>query len=630
MKKHRISPLFFFSLFPVVAANTVLSMGISYPLFAFGAKNSTLFGLAAGLVSFAGHYFLLNLAAGMIILLLTSFLPRKIMLALRIVLFALLQTLLLVDTKLYSIFRYHANSLVLNVITTEGVRDSVVLGSGTIAMLVLWIAVILSAEFITNVYVAGYYRTMAPVMLARAIRISRAAFIVGLLFVAADKGLYAYGDLYNITGITGNAKLYPLYQPLTIRKFASRVLHMQVNREEGFAFSPSATSLNYPRKQPVFDPGSGHKYNIVIIVLDGLRFDMLDAGVMPNLSAFANENIVYAEHYSGGNGTRFGMFSLLYGIHGSYWHTFLAQRRSPVLLDTLQDRGYDFTILSSTRLSFPEFRKTAFIRIPDHIKDTYKAETAIPERDELLTRDFEDYLGSRDLQRPFFAFLYYNSSHEPFVFPDEFTRFSPVIRGEINYFSDMERSKVPLLRNMYKNAVFYEDHLLGKVIRSLKEKRLLDNTIVVVTGDHGEEFFENGFWGHTSSFDDYQLKTAFVMHYPGIGRRTVQRITSHHDLVPTLMESLGCVSPPGEYSHGFSLLRDESHAYITAANWDTAVMIDKEVKIVYSTEMYNMGSFTVHAKGDYAVVSAPAELLRQKNAQLLDVLVRMSEFYKKM
>lgn len=630
MKKHSIPQLFFSSLFPVVAVNTVLSMGISYPLFAFGANKSGLAALTAGLVSFAGHYFMLNLAAGMIILLLTGFLPRKIMLALRIVLLALLQTVLLVDTKIYSIFRYHINSLVLNVITTEGVRDSVVLGSGTVTMLLLWMAVILSAEYITNAYLAGYYRKMAPVMLARAMRISRSAFVVCLLLIAADKGLYAYGDLFNITDITGNAKLYPLYQPLTIRKFAARVFHMQINREAGFTFSPSESSLNYPRKQPVFDPAGSRNYNMVIVVIDGLRFDMLDDDVMPNLSAFAKENIVYAEHYSGGNGTRFGMFSLLYGIHGSYWHTFLAQRRSPVLLDTLLDRGYDFTILSSTRLSFPEFRKTAFIRIPGNIKDTYKAETAMPKRDELLTRDFEDYLGARDLQRPFFAFLYYNSSHEPFVFPDDFTKFSPVIKGEINYFSDMEKSKVPLLRNMYKNAVFYEDHLLGKVIRSLKEKRLLDNTIVVVTGDHGEEFFENGFWGHTSSFDDYQLKTAFVMHYPGIGRRVVQRITSHHDLVPTLMESLGCVSPPGEYSQGFSLLRDESHTYITAANWDTAVMIDKEVKIVYSTEMYNMGAFTVHNKGDYAVIRASADLLRQKNAQLLDVLVRMSEFYKNM
>lgn len=630
MKKHYIPPLFYSSLLPVVAANTIVSMSISYPLFAFGANRGTLFGLIVSLVSFVGHYFLLNLASGMIVLLLTWFLPQKVKVALRIVLFSLLQSLLLVDTKLYEIFRYHINSLVLNMLTTEGVRDSVILGSGTLTMLCLWMAVIFSVEFITNAYLAGYYRKMAPVMLSRAIRISRLAFVVCLLLIVADKGLYAYGDLFNVTGITGNAKLYPLYQPLTIRRFATKVLHMQVNREAGFKLSSSESSLNYPQKQPVFNPGSSRDYNIVVVVIDGLRFDMLDDEVMPNLTAFAKENIVYTEHYSGGNGTRFGMFSLLYGIHGSYWHTFLAQRRSPVLLDTLMDKGYDFTILSSTRLAFPELRKTAFINMPDRIKDTYSAKTTIQKRDELLTKDFEDYLETRSLQRPFFAFLYYNSSHEPFVYPEEFTRFSPVLKGEINYFRDVEKSKVPLLRNMYKNAVYFEDHLLGKVIRSLKGKRLLDNTIVVITGDHGEEFFENGFWGHTSSFDDYQLKTAFVMHYPGIGHRVVRRISSHHDLVPTLMESLGCVSPAGEYSQGFSLLREEHHAYITAANWDTAVMIDKEVKIVYSTEMYNMGSFTVHRKDDYSVITSPSHLLKQKNAQLLDVLVRMSEFYKKM
>ena len=618
---------FTMSVFPVIIANICISIIISFPLFRYGNQQDSLVTLCINLVAFISHYLFLNFLVGTIIFLLSIIFPSRIIIFFEIALFSLFQVLLLIDTKIYSLFQYHLNSLVWNVITTEGVSDSVILGKGTVFTFLLWSAFILLAEIIINIKLVNH--NLKPERLPLFIKVSRIIFVVFLCLIALDKGLYAYGDLYNKTEITKNAKLYPLYQPLTVKRFAMKVLHMRVNRETGFTITPSNSSLNYPKMQPVFDPGKNQNYNMLIIVLDGLRFDMLNKDVTPNLLAFAENNIIYANHYSGGNGTRFGIFSLLYGVHGSYWHTFLAQRRSPVLIDSLIDKGYDFKILSSTILTFPEFRKTAFIKIPGQIKDNFEGNT-IPEKDELLTSEFMGYAASRKPQRPFFAFLYYNSSHEPFTYPDDFTRFQPVIKGEINYFKDIEKGKVPLLKNMYKNSVFYEDHLIGKVIASLKENRLLDNTIVVITGDHGEEFFENGTWGHTSSFNDYQLKTAFVMHYPGAGHRIIQRITSHLDLVPTLMESLGCVSPPDEYSQGFSLPGEKEHPYITAANWDTAAIIDNELKIVYSTELYNIGSFKVHKKSDYALIQDPGQLLKEKNGLLLDVLVKMSEFYKKM
>ena len=156
---------------------------------------------------------------------------------------------------------------------------------------------------------------------------------------------------------------------------------------------------------------------------------------------------------------------------------------------------------------------------------------------------------------------------------------------------------------------------------------MLEKTILLITGDHGEEFYENGFLGHTSSFDDYQTKTVFVFHYPGIKNQVINRITSHLDLVPTLMESLGCTSPAGDYSQGISLIGNGSHEYINVANWDNAALVDNDFKIVYSTELYNMGKFEVHRKADYALIDNAGQLLKQKKRFLLDVLQKMSEFY---
>ena len=617
---------FLLSLLPAVAVNAIISMVISYPLLVYGTKKITLFVLAVNLIAFVSHYFLLNFIVGIIVFLFSGILYQRVILFLRILLFFLLQSVLLVDTKIYSLFHYHINSLVWNVLTTEGVTDSVILGKETILIFSVLLAIIFSGEVIIHVSLAGLYKKIKPENLSFLMKTAKIIFALCISLIIFDKGIYAYGDLFNITDITKNTRLYPLYQPFTIKRLASNLLHMKVNRELDFKVSASNTSLRYPLKALAFDPSENRNYNIIVVALEGLRFDNLNRDIMPNTWSFGQQNIVYNNHYSGGNGTRFGLFSLFYGINGAYWQNFLAQRRSPLLIDSLIDKGYDFQILSSTRLTFPEFRKTAFIRIPEYIEDTVSSGDAT-ERDRIITDKLIDHIGSRKTQKPFFAFLFYNSSHQPYLYPKEFEKFLPVGNSEINYFKDTDKENISRLKNRYRNAVLYDDFLIGKIISSLKKSGMLEKTILLITGDHGEEFYENGFMGHTSSFDDYQTKTVFVLHYPGIKNQVISRITSHLDLVPTLMESLGCTSPAGDYSQGVSLIGNGSHEYVNVANWDNAAIVDKDTEIVYSTELYNMGKFEVHRKADYCLIDNAGQLLKQKKHFLLEVLHKMSEFY---
>jgi membrane-anchored protein YejM (alkaline phosphatase superfamily) len=439
--------------------------------------------------------------------------------------------------------------------------------------------------------------------------------------------LYAYGDLFNKVTITRNAKLLPLYQPLTIKRFAADVLNIQVNREADLKISSDRSILNYPKRDLRCEPTLNKGPNILMIVVDGLRFDMLTEETMPNTWEFSKKSIVYENHYSGGNGTRFGIFSLLYGIQGTYWHNFLAQRQSPVLIDTLIDHGYDFRILSSTRLTFPEFRKTAFLKIPDTITDTFNIGDASA-RDRIITDELIDFMSQRDNAKPFFAFVFYDAPHQPYLYPDNFEKFKPVSNKEINYFKDIGRERIHLLRNRYKNAVFFDDSLIGDILTSLKALDRLDDTLVIITGDHGEEFYESGYFGHTSAFNDYQLKTVFIMHVPNNGNLIVTRLTSHHDVVPTILQSLGCTSPDEDYSQGISLLHEGHHTYITASKWDKSAIIDDDHVIAFSTELYNLGNLEIRSKSDYSEVEDSRALIKKKKGLLIDVSRKMSEFYK--
>lgn len=626
--KERISsrvPFPFFII--IILSNTLISLIISSPLLKYSSYTSSIQSFILGLIPFVSHYFMINLVIGIFIIGLSLIFKRKIFFVLSISLYFLLQTLLIIDTKIYTIFSYHINSLVWNVCTIEGVSDSVSLGKGTTVTFAIWLSIILLIEIIMNVYFNNFLKNKSDKRTLIFIRTSQALFVIGLFLIFLDKGMYAYADLVNNTNITKNAKLYPLYQSVTIKRFASSVLHMNVNREENLKISNTSAGLNYPKKVLRFDPAKDKKYNIIIIVLEGLRFDMLDKEIMPNVLKLGQKGMIFNNHYSGGNGSRFGVFSLLYGIHGAYWHNFLAHRISPVLIDTLIGKGYEFKVLSSTRLTFPEFRRTAFIRIPEAIEDTFTNE-ATPERDRIITEKFIRYISTKKSENPFFAFIFYDSSHQPYRYPKEFEKFSPVSSEEINYFKDAGKEKIFMLRNRYKNAFYYDDNLIGKVITALKENKLLDKSIVLITGDHGEELYENGYFGHTSSFDDYQTKTVFVLHHPEARHKTVSRLTSHIDLVPTLMESIGCVSQPGDYSQGLSLLSDHQHTYVDAANWDTAAIIDNEHKIIFSTELYNISSFEIRSKNDYQLVKNTREIIKQKKNLLLDVVFKMSEFYR--
>jgi membrane-anchored protein YejM (alkaline phosphatase superfamily) len=621
-------PPFWADIVPIVFFNTLISMVISFPLLKSMSPEGPVYYMLLDLITFGSHYFLINCALGLILYLFSVFLPDKVVTTGKIGFYFLLQIFLIVDTKVYSLFHFHINSLVWNVLTTEGAGDSVFYGKNTIITFLCIALILLLIEIFIIVKVNFFIHKISGQKRLALMKALKIVFIAGLLMIFVDKGFYAYADIVNDTRITKNIKLYPLYQPLTIKRFARKVLGIKINREVNFKMKGGHDSIVYPKASLTFDPALDRRFNIVIIVVEGLRFDMLDEEIMPNIVRFGRRNMVFNNHYSGGNGSRFGVFSLLYGIHGSYWHNFLSRRISPVLIDTLIDKKYDFKILSSTKLTFPEFRKTAFIRIPDKIEDEFTT-SDMTERDRLITENLIDYVSGNGSQKPFFAFLFYNSSHQMYKYPAEFEKFRPVMeKKDINYFLDSGSDKADMIRNRYKNAVHYEDHLIGDIIKALEDKDLMKKTILVVTGDHGEEFFENGNFGHTSSFNDYQTKTVFVMHSPGENVRTVNRITSHVDVVPTLMDSLGCVSGTDLYTQGQSLTNDTMRSYVSAASWDRAAIIDDEVKIIFSTELYNMGMFEVRRSEDYDRVENQKEILKQKKIYLVDMIEKMSEYYK--
>ena len=112
--------------------------------------------------------------------------------------------------------------------------------------------------------------------------------------------------------------------------------------------------------------------------------------------------------------------------------------------------------------------------------------------------------------------------------------------------------------NLYKMSVLFDDALVGSVLNAIQNDDAYSDTIVMITGDHGQAFNEthDNSWGHNSAFSDYQVRVPFVVKWPGRTPNSIQRLTSHADWAPTLLtDALGCTNPVDQYSTGTPLFQ---------------------------------------------------------------------------
>jgi membrane-anchored protein YejM (alkaline phosphatase superfamily) len=534
-------------------------------------------------------------------------------------------TFVFLDVHIYKMFRFHINGLVMNILSTEGSKDSIELGTGTVLTFFAFLAAVWILE-IACVYAlrsvgrrAGSRMLLGPVFQ----KVPAVVLIFLLTLSVAEKAIFAYASFNNETQITRYKRLFPLYLPITANSMLDGYLGH--GREALEADIPTGSSLlNYPARK--VDLREGLKpVNMVWIVVESWRFDAMNPENTPNIWKFAQKSLVFDDHYSGGNASRFGGFSLLYGLYAPYWHQFLAERRSSVFIDTLQSLNYEFNIMASAKLTYPEFRKTAFRNLPvDSIHDDWPVDSP-PERDALFPETLNRFLDGRNAGRPFFSFMWVNSSHSPYRFPEAYDHYHAKSEA-MNYLeSDFSKKEVRTFYNRYRNSVYYEDEVIGRILRLLEDRKLLDSTVVLITGDHGEEFRETGYLGHNSAFTKYQVRVPFILSIPGRGHEVIDRPTSHVDVVPTLFALMGSRVDSSAYSNGRSLLDPADAPFVVVGSWNTFAIIDPKATIVFPTEIYNTSPAEVRLES-YREADDPKPLLAARENHILEVARDLRRF----
>ena len=168
-----------------------------------------------------------------------------------------------------------------------------------------------------------------------------------------------------------------------------------------------------------------------------------------------------------------------------------------------------------------------------------------------VNREFLDWL-SKTGPKPFFAFLNYFDAHDPYIPPPgQASRFTPapLSSGASQMLRDWQRidkktlgpDEVRIARDAYDDCLAALDQGIGALLDALRDRGTLDQTLLILTSDHGEQFGEHGDFGHGLSLHSEEVHVPLLISLPGRvpEGRIVTRTVSLRDLPATVLDVLG-------------------------------------------------------------------------------------------
>jgi len=280
-------------------------------------------------------------------------------------------------------------------------------------------------------------------------------------------------------------------------------------------------------------PAAPKRPNVLLITIDTLRADHLGTygyprPTSPEIDAFAARSTVFENAHSSSSWTLPSLASihtsLLSTTHGCWKISSRLEPEFTTAAEVLRDAGYDTAMVAChIFLSAQYGLQQGFSHVDDElVRPPSDAAEAIssPGVTERGVRFLERKAAAAE-ESPWFLWLHYFDPHDSYL-PHE---------GFSEKFGTVEEI------DLYDGEIAFTDHYVGMVLRKLAELGLEDDTIVVITSDHGEEFGEHGFKRHGYSLYQEAVRVPLVIKVPGAAARRIPEVVGNVDVLPTLLEA---------------------------------------------------------------------------------------------
>ncbi len=316
------------------------------------------------------------------------------------------------------------------------------------------------------------------------------------------------------------------------------------------------------------------KPNIYLFIVESFRDDFITPEVAPNLAQFKKSIPHFDLTFSNANGTHLSWFSIFHSQFPFYWHKLQKEdweMGSPAL-NLLKKWGYQIRVYSSAHLSYYGMEEMIFgkdHRLVDSRKffphvspiEAWESDSATIEQ---LQKDIQD---DPSLEQGQVFVIFWDGTHFDYSWPkNSAAKFIPFAK-EFAYFRAFNTEKnINLIKNRYRNAVNYVDSLFGRFMEKLPRK---EEAIVVLTGDHGEEFFENGHLFHGSQLSHQQMNVPIFFKF-GKNERPLSdtKLASQIDIFPSILDYVGGKTVP--FFEGRSIFR-ERRPYVVTSRFNAGI-----------------------------------------------------------
>jgi arylsulfatase A-like enzyme len=314
---------------------------------------------------------------------------------------------------------------------------------------------------------------------------------------------------------------------------------------------------------------AGNQLNVLLVTIDTLRPDHMGVygyqrDTTPHIDTLARSGVAFEEAYTYWPKTRGSFVAIMTGrlAAGSGY-----SRSHPLLLDfnptlasVLREAGYEtVAIVDNPNVAASLGYGKGF----DRYRETWEEESLSTETDRAraITDDGVRFLQAAAPERPFLLWLHYVNPHTPYtppppwdtVFLDDDALSGPPLEPVQGFFGGVHRPwEVPgrplgYYVAQYDGEIAANDAEVGRVLEALEDSAVADQTLVVLTSDHGESLGEHDyFFDHGANLFDPCQRVPLVMAGPGLapGHRSDVLATTL-DLVPTVLDAVKVSYPPG-------------------------------------------------------------------------------------
>ena len=344
------------------------------------------------------------------------------------------------------------------------------------------------------------------------------------------------------------------------------------------------------------DTQMNEKKNILFIVLDSLRADHLSCYGYPYVTTpfiddFAKDSCLFQQAIApkyetvGVHASWFtGLYSSEHGVYNRKTRLSSSLNLLPVLIRL---HGYQTAGFSNnpfvgalhgmnegfdTFYEAPTFDAVWRTGLKDRIINKGLSIFNVKNNDNIIKRRAERTVGKiinwfentflEKSSKPFFIFTNFMDTHYPHFPPRDFIKkfvktsvsdeeMKSINKDPIRVVSGKEKmthDDYALLIKLYDADIAYTDSQLKTLFKYMKKRKLLDNTIVIITSDHGDQFGENGLYGHMLSLSDVLIRVPLIISHPDLVGKEMGEQVGTINLFHTILNHCGIDS--AAYSNG--------------------------------------------------------------------------------